>query len=188
LKDCDLKVEIGQEWARALRSDASALVPRQTEEYLVPLRAHELLDSPGVKQPELCSRCGPAFEALMTSRTEEVVHATPGLPEIVTRGCRAAGLAAEIRRGFIWASSDKCCDTCASKVGYWADAFCYRVLSAMMYDEPQFAPLVWTLQNYFVGTVTLWPVEVPYLLSAFDLLAKMVVDDGAMGHRDILDI
>ncbi|CAM6083967.1 unnamed protein product [Calypogeia fissa] len=188
LKDCDLKIEIGQEWARALHSDASALVPRQTDKYFIPSRAHELLESPGVKHPELCTKCGPAFEALMTSRTEEEVHATPGLPEIVTRGCRAAGLAAGIRRAFIWASSDNCCDTCASRIGYWADACCYRVLSAMMYDEPQFGPLVWTLQNYFVGTVTLCPVEVPFLLSAFDLLAKLVFRDGAMGHRDILDI
>lgn len=187
LKDCDLSVEVGKEFARAMRSDKSDLVPRTTMKYFIPSRAHELFESPGVPRPDLCSKCGPALEELMNDPAEEEVHAIKDLPEIIT-GCRAAGLAAGIRRAVLWASTDACCDACASRIGYWADATAYTVLSALMHDEPLVGPSTWSLQNYFVGTVTFWPVELPMLLSNFDMLAKMTFDDGAMGDRDIVDI
>ena len=57
-----------------------------------------------------------------------------------------------------------------------------------MHDEPLVGPSTWSLQNYFVGAVTFWPIELPVLLGGFDMLAKMSFDDGAMGDRDIVDI
>ncbi len=187
LKDCDLSVDVAKEWARAMHSSESALVTRATATYFIPSIAHELFDSPGVPKPELCAKCGPPFEALMNAATTEEIHAIGGLPEIIT-GCRAAGLAAGIRRAVLWASTDGCCDICASRIGYWTDATAYTVLSALMHDEPLVGPLTWSLQNYFVGAVTLWPIELPVLLSSFDLVAKLSSEDGAMGDRDIVDI
>lgn len=187
LKDCDLSVDVGKEWTRAMESDVSALIPRKTVKYFIPSIAMQLFDTPGVSKPDLCSECGPAFEGMMSCSSREEVHAIEGLPEIVT-GCRAAGLAAGIRRAVLWASTNDCCDVCASRIGSWTDATACTVLIALMHDEPLFGPSAWNLQNYFVGTVTFWPIELPMLLSGFDLVAKMTFDDGAMGERDIVDI
>ena len=57
-----------------------------------------------------------------------------------------------------------------------------------MHDESLMGPSMWILQNYFVGSVAFWPVELPFLLAGFDLLAALSFDDGAMGERDVLDI
>jgi hypothetical protein len=187
LKDCDLSIEVGKEWDRAMHSDMSTLVPRKVVKYFIPSIAHQLFESPGVQNPDLCTKCRPEFERLMNNPAKEEVHAIKDLPEIIT-GCRAAGLAAGIRRAVLWASTDACCDTCASRIGYWTDATAYTVLSALFHDEPLVGPSTWSLQHYFVGAVTLWPIELPWLLSGFDLIAKTTYDDGAMGHRDIVDI
>lgn len=187
LKNCDLEIDAGIEWARAMTSDASALVPRNTVAYFIPSIAPELFTSPGVAKPDLCKTCTPKFEAMIADPSKEEIHAIGGLPETVT-GCRPAGLAAAIRRASIWAISDDCCEICACRTGAWVDATAYTVLSALMHDEPLMGPSTWCLQNYFVGAVTFWPINLPFLLSGFDLLANMTFEDGAMGHRDIVDI
>jgi hypothetical protein len=187
LRDCDLSIEVGKEWARAVHSDMSDFVPRTAVSYFIPSIAHELFDSPGVPMPELCAKCGPKFEKLMRNPAKEEIRAIKDLPEIIT-SCRAAGLAAGIRRAVIWSCTDEPCDACASRIGCWTDATAYTVLSALMHDEPLVGPSTWSLQNYFVGAVTLWPIELPVLLGGFDMLAKMSFDDGAMGDRDIVDI
>ena len=73
-------------------------------------------------------------------------------------------------------------------MGCWADAAAYTVLSSLMSSEPDNGRNTWCLQNYFVGTVTFWPVALPFLLSGFDLAARMSFEVGAMGERDIVDI
>jgi hypothetical protein len=187
LRDCDLSADVGTEFARAMRSDMSDLVPRKTVSYFIPSIAPELFDSPGVTLPALCERCGPRFDALMRDPAAEEVRAIKGLPESVTH-CRAAGLAAGIRRAVVWCCTDEPCDVCASRIGCWTDATAYTVLSSMMYTEISYGPSVWSLQNYFVGAVTLWPIELPVLLGGFDMIAKMTFNDGAMGARDIVDV
>lgn len=88
----------------------------------------------------------------------------------------------------MWACSQECCDICASRIGYWADAAAYSVMTALMHNEPLMGPSMWMLQNYFVGCVAFWPIGLPFLLSGFDLLARLSFDDGAMGTRDVVDI
>ena len=186
LKEVDFRLDAGLSWARALRSDDSDLRPRTTEKYFVGSRTMELLETPGVQRPVLCLGCGGAFEALMNDSRREEVHAIGGLPETVTV-TPAAGLAVGIRQAVLWASSSECCDTCASRIGYWADAIAYTVLSALMHDEPYMGPSTWLLQCYFVGTITLWPISLPFLLSGFDLMANISCEKGAMGVRDVVD-
>lgn len=188
LKDCDLKTDVGKSWAKALRSGPQDLVKRNTEKYFIPSLTSELFRTPGVQPPELCPDCLPNFHATMTSNDLEEIHAIHGLPETVT-SCRAAGLAAGIRRAVLWATnSSLCCEKCACKTGFWADAVSYTVISALMYNEPVTGSVTWPLQNYFVGTVAYWPISLPFLLSGFDLVAHITCKDGAMGKRDVVDI
>lgn len=188
LKDCDLKMDAGKSLAKALRSSPQDLVERTTENYFIPSLAGELFQTPGVQPPVLCGDCGPTFHAIMASDELDEIHAIGGLPEAVT-SCRAAGLAVGIRRAVLWAiNSSSCGDKCACRIGFWADAVAYTVLSALLHDAPGTGCAVWPLKNYFVGTVSLWPIGLPFLLSGFDLLAHITCEDGAMGKRDIVDI
>jgi hypothetical protein len=192
LKDYSLQRDVGDEWARAMKSDSSDLVPRRTVPYLVSVEVSELFEIPGVKKPELCEKCRPLFEKIMFSTEKEVVLAAKGLPRNVTVDMegfgRPASLAVGFRRAALWACGLNCCDVCASSIGYWADAAAFIVLSALMRDEPSLRPSAWMMQNYFVGCVVFAPISLPYLLSGFDLLADLHFDDGAMGARDIVDI
>jgi hypothetical protein len=187
LRDCDLSVDVSESWTRATKSTGKDLIPRPTESYFIPSRMSDLLATPGVELPVLCSKCQPRFDALMSHSSMEEVRAIDGLPDDVT-SCRAAGLAVGIRRVALWARTEKCCEPCACRIGFWADAAGYSVLSALIIDEPETGNSVWCLQNYFVGAVTYWPVCLPYLLGGFDIMANIVVDDGAMGVRDTVDI
>ncbi|MCJ1345825.1 hypothetical protein MMC31_004034 [Peltigera leucophlebia] len=188
LKDCDLEIDAGKSWARAVRSSPQDLVKRKTERYFIPPLASELFQTPGVQLPVLCGDCGPNFHTIMASNELDEVHAIGGLPETVT-SCRAAGLAVGIRRAVLWAiNSSQCCEKCACSIGFWADAVSYTVLSALLHDEPHTGSATWPLQNYLVGAVTFWPIALPFLLSGFDLVAHITCEDGAMGKRDVVDI
>lgn len=101
LKDYDLHKDVGDEWARAMKSTSSDLIRRHTVPYFIPVDASELLDTPGVEKPSLCDKCRPVFHAVMTSSEKEEVHAARGLPPHVTMGIfgRPASLAA-VRRTF----------------------------------------------------------------------------------------
>lgn len=188
LKDCDLEIDVGKSWAKALLSTPQDLVKRNTVKYFIPSLASELFQTPGVQPPVLCQDCNPTFHTIMASNNLEEIHAISGLPETVT-SCRAAGLAAGIRRAVLWATnSPACCEKCACKTGFWADAVSYSVLSALMYNESVTGSVTWPLQNYFVGTVAFWPIAIPFLLSGFDLVAHITCEDGAMGQRDVVDI
>lgn len=57
-----------------------------------------------------------------------------------------------------------------------------------MHNESVAGSVTWPLQNYFVGTVAYWPINLPFLLSGFDLVAHITCEDGAMGKRDLVDI
>ena len=188
LKDCDLEMDVGESWAKALRSSPEDLVKRDTVKYFIQSLASELFQTPGVQPPVLCRDCTPNFHAIMASNKLEELHAISGLPEAVT-SCRAAGLAVGIRRAVLWAiNSPSCCEKCACKIGFWADAVSYSVLSALMHNESVTGSVTWSLQNYFVGTVAYWPINLPFLLSGFDLVAHITCEDGAMGKRDLVDI
>ncbi|KUJ12977.1 uncharacterized protein LY89DRAFT_785515 [Mollisia scopiformis] len=191
LRDYDPQNDIGGgEWARAMKSNASDLVSRPTVKYFIPASASELFDTPGVDKSELCEVCVVEFDAIMASKELEEVHAQAGLPSSVLVGTfgRPARLAVGLHRAALWATTSKCCDVCACRVGYWADAAAYGVLSALMHDEPLLGPSLWMLQNYFVGCITFWPVSLPFLLPGFDLIADLSFEDGAMGDRDVVDI
>lgn len=188
LKDCDLKMDGGKSWAKALRSSPQDLVKRTTERYFIPSLACELFQTPGVQPPVLCGDCSPTFRAIMASDDLDEIHAIGGLSEAVT-SCRAAGLAVGIRRAVLWAiNSPSCCEKCACRIGFWADAIAYTVISALLHDEPVTGSATWPLQNYFVGTVSFWPIALPFLLSGFDLLAHITCEEGAMGKRDVVNI
>lgn len=188
LKDCDLKMDGGKSWAKALRSGPQDLVKRNTAKYFISSLASELFQTPGVQSPALCRDCTPLFNKTMTSSDLEEVHAIGGLPETVT-SCRAAGLAVGIRRAVLWAiNSCSCCEKCACSIGFWADAVSYSVISSLIHNEPVTGNATWPLQNYFVGTVAFWPIGIPFLLSGFDLVAHITCEDGAMGKRDIVDV
>ena len=187
LKDCDLKIDVGQSWTRATKSTGADLVPRNAESYFIESKATELLSTPGTTAPVLCAKCGPIFNKILSKNSLEEVHALAGLPDDVT-SCRAAALAVGLRRVVLWALTPKCCETCACKIGFWADAVGYIVLTALMTDEPTTGSSTWCLQNYFVATVTYWPICLPYLLSGFDLMAEIIPLEGAMGVRDVVDI
>ncbi|CZR59339.1 uncharacterized protein PAC_09231 [Phialocephala subalpina] len=186
----ELHREVGEQWARAMKSNESDLVSRPFEKYLVPVSAAELFGTPGVDRPDLCQKCAPEFDRVMASEELEEVHATAGLPRSVTIGRfgRSASLGVGLRRAVLWACRDECCDVCACRVGYWADAAAYSVLSSSMHDEPLMGASMWMLQSYFVGCIAFWPISVPFLLSGFDLMAELSFEDGAMGERDIVDI
>lgn len=187
LRDYDLHRDVADDWTRAMKSDSSDLIHRPTAQYFVPVISSDLLTTPGVEQPSLCKKCGPIFDVTMGSSENEEVHAIEGLPPHVTAG-RPASLAAGFRRAAVWACSEDCCDICASRIGYWADAAAYSVLTALMHDEPLMGPSAWMLQNYFVGCVAFHPIGLPFLLSGFDLLADLSFENGAMGERDVVDI
>lgn len=188
LKNCDLEMDAGQSLAKALRSSPQDLVERTTERYFIPSLACELFQTPGVEPPVLCGDCSLPFVAIMASDDLDEIHAIGGLPEAVT-SCRSAGLAVGIRRAVLWAiNSSSCCEKCACRIGFWADAVAYTVLSALLHDEPVTGCATWPLQNYFVGTVSFWPIGLPFLLSGFDLLAHITCEDGAMGKGDVVDI
>lgn len=190
LNNYDLKKDIGDEWARAMKSDRSDLTRRPTAQYFIPVHASELFATPGVEKPSLCSSCSPLFENVMASSESEEIRAVEGIPLHLTTGIfgRPASLAAGLRRAALWGCKEDCCDVCASRIGHWADAASYAVLTALMNDEPQLGPSGWMLQNYFVGCVAFWPIGLPFLLSGFDLLANLSFDNGAMGTRDVVDI
>lgn len=189
LKDCDLKMDVGKSWAKAMSSTPQDdLVKRNTVKYFIPSLSAELFQTPGVQTPNLCKDCNPIFRTIMASENLEEVHAISGLPQTVT-SCRAAGLAVGIRRAVLWAiNSSSCCEKCACKTGFWADAVSYSVLSALMHSESVTGRVTWPLQLYFVGTVAFWPIALPFLLSGFDLVAHITCEDGAMGTRDVVDI
>lgn len=188
LKDCDLRIDTGKLWAKAMRSGPMDFVKRTTVNYFIPCRAIELFETPGVQPLVLCGNCGQIFKAIMASSDLEEVHAFAGLPTNVT-SCRSGGLAVGIRRAILWASnSSDCCEKCACKIGFWGDSVSYTVLSSLMYEEPVTEAIIWSLQKYFVGTVAFWPVSLPFLLAGFDLLADLILEDGAMGDRDLVDI
>lgn len=189
LKDYELQEDVGNEWARAMNSNASDVIPRPFDQYFVSVIASDLFGIPGVDKPSLCAKCGPVFDVVMASGEKEEVHAAAGIPRQVTLGTfgRPASLAAGFRRATLFGCSEDCCDVCASRIGFWADAAAYSVLSALMHDEPLLGPTMWMLQNYFVGCISLWPIGVSFLLSGFDLLAELSFDDGAMGARDVVD-
>jgi hypothetical protein len=190
LKDYDMQKDGGEEWARAMNSSDADLVSRPVVEYSVPVQASELFSTPGVQHPDLCEKCGCLFDVVMSSKQNEIIYATAGLPPSVTNGKfgRPASRAVGLRRAALWACSKDCCDICASRIGYWADAAAYSVLSALMHDEPFLSPSEWMLQNYFVGCVSFRPVGISFLLSGFDRLARLSFEDGAMGSRDVVDI
>lgn len=190
LQEYNLMKDVGTEWARAMQSDASNLVVRPCVKYFIPALTSELLATPGVEKPDLCSRCAPLFEIMMNSNEPEEVHAMDRLPESVTVGKfgRPASLAATLRRAALWACSDICCGICACRLGYWVDEASYSVLTALMHDESLMGPSMWMLQNYFVGCVAFWPIAIPFLLAGFDLLADLSFEHGAMGERDAIDI
>ncbi|PVH73798.1 hypothetical protein DL98DRAFT_576031 [Cadophora sp. DSE1049] len=182
LKDYDLTKEVGEEWARAMRSDDSDLMARPTAKYFVPVA--DLFNIPGVQVPKLCHSCASNFDEVMRSQELEEIHALEGLPDVFGR---RVSLAVGIRRAATWAC-DTSCDSCACKVGYWADQAAYIVLVATMQDEAILGQREWMLQNYLVGCVALWPVSMSFLLSGFDLTAELSFEEGAMGDRDVVDI
>ena len=188
LKNCDLEMDAGKSLAKALRSSPQDLVERTTERYFIPALACELFQTPGVKPPVLCGDCSLPFLAIMASDDLDEIHAIGGLPEAVT-SCRAAGLAVGIRRAVLWAiNSSSCCEKCACRIGFWADAVAYTVLRALLHAAPFTGCATWPLQHYFVGTVSFWPIALPFLLSGFDLVAHITCEDGAMGKGDVVDI
>ncbi|RAH84374.1 hypothetical protein BO86DRAFT_240816 [Aspergillus japonicus CBS 114.51] len=187
LRDCTLEEDADDVWARAMQSGLQDLRKRYTVKYFIPSKTTELFSTPGVPIPELCKNCKVRFDAVMRSPELEEVRAIPGLPEIVTLD-RAAGLAAGIRRACLWALTDDCCIQCACRIGSWADKVSYSVLSARTYDEATTGADLWQLQNYFIGTITYWPICIPVLISCFDLLVDLTIEPGAMGHRDVVDI
>lgn len=100
LKDCDLNMDVGKSWTKALRSGPEDLVKRNTARYFIPSLATELFRTPGVQPPTLCRDCTPTFNKSMANKDLDEVHAISGLPETVT-SCRAAGLAVGIRRAVL---------------------------------------------------------------------------------------
>lgn len=184
LENCDLNADIGASWKKAISSTDLDLELRKTDAYFISARSAELLMTAGVKPPVLCHKDRPNFEKTMNDTEYEEVHAIKGLPEFIIK-CQAAGLAVAIRRAVIWASTE-CCDSCASKIGIWADAAAYSVLTCLLHEEPKWDTSTWALQNYFVGTVALWPVSLPFLLSGFDLEASIVCGEGAMDRWDVV--
>lgn len=187
LRDCDLTRDVGDSWTRATKSTSADLIPRNTESYFIPSRVSDLLKTPGTTPPTLCVKCGPTFSAILSNNSMEEVHAVAGLPDYVT-SCRAASLAVGLRRVSLWALSPKCCESCACRIGFWADAVGYSVLTALLADEPTTGNSTWCLQNYFVAAITYWPINLPFLLSGFDILADVIPVEGAMGVRDVVDI
>lgn len=148
----------------------------------------EFFQNPGVQPPALCGDCSPIFDAIMANNDLDGIHAIGGLPEEVT-SCCAAGQAVGILRAVLWTiNSSSCCEKCACRIRFWADAVAYTVLSALLHEAPDTGCAVWPLKPYFIGTLTFWPIALPFLLSGFDLMAHIICEDRAMGKRDVVDI
>ncbi|KAG4443420.1 hypothetical protein IFR05_001099 [Cadophora sp. M221] len=172
-------------WQEALAPDgAKKLTERQTFAYIPP-PGHEILDTPGVKLPDICKSCDILFRDAIDA-TDDEVHGIPGLQKSVS-SCRALGLAAAIRRASVFAASDSCCDICACRIGNWGDSVAYRVMVMLMKSEEETSPREWLLQHYLVACVDFWPVSVPSILAGFDMIGGLKYDNGAMGIRDVVD-
>ncbi|KAJ7354311.1 hypothetical protein DFH08DRAFT_1077067 [Mycena albidolilacea] len=182
LPDCNL-VDISDSWDKLTRNASThATTPRLTAPYHLSA-APELM---AVPLPDICSRCMGPFQQALDAFSSDRVLGVEGLPAGVTE-CRAVALAAGIRRVAIFATSERCCDVCACRIGCWADLTSYRVLTALMADEKSAASAHWLLQCYAVWAVTEFPVSVATVLSGFDFCCEAIQDKGAMGVRDVLD-
>ncbi|KAJ7694721.1 hypothetical protein B0H16DRAFT_1485606 [Mycena metata] len=178
IADCDL-VDIAETWAKLtlpnLNSARYATTPRQAVGYH-PSAAPELMAG---MLPDLCSGCMAPFHEVLLASTSDTISAIEGLPaDIVER--RAVARAVAIRRTAIFATSEECCDMCACRIGCWADGVSHTVLTALMDDEKHTLSSEWLLQCYAVWTVMTSPVDVPTVLSGFDLCCEVIQDNGAM--------
>ncbi|KAJ7133045.1 hypothetical protein C8R44DRAFT_697800 [Mycena epipterygia] len=181
LPDWDIEVE--DIWIKATTQGVEeTLIPRDTVGYK-PSPAPEMSDLP---QPDLCPACTRGFQSALHACATDELHGIPGLPPAVF-AAPAPARAAAIRRAAIFATNPECCDPCASRIGCWADSVAYMVLTALMSTERSTPPSEWLLQSYAVGTVTTWPMSISTVLSGFDLICDAIQEDGAMGHRDVLD-
>ncbi|KAJ7168399.1 hypothetical protein C8R43DRAFT_149519 [Mycena crocata] len=186
LKSCDIS-NIASAWSNATATTTTMqnLTLRETVAY-TPASAPEMLNIPGVSEPDLCGPCSDSFRNSIDAFATDEICAIAGLAESVVL-CRAVARAAAIRRAAIFATEDRCCDACACRIGRWADVAGYIVLTALMASDQTASASEWLLQCYTVWTVTTSPVSVATVLTEFDLLCILKEQDGAMGVRDVLD-
>jgi len=185
LKDCDI-LDLEEAWRNATGTVSQHdFSPRQTIAYK-PASAPEILDIFGVPQPELCAKCTISFRSSVNSFDSDEILAIDGLPQTVV-SCKAVARAAAIHRAATFATGDNCCDACACRIGCWADAAGYTVLTALMASDQTASASEWILECYAVWAVTTSPVSVATVLTGFDLICELKEQDGAMGVRDVLD-
>ncbi|KAJ7778651.1 hypothetical protein DFH07DRAFT_536542 [Mycena maculata] len=184
-KACNI-LDLATAW-RSATGDVSKddFAPRQAVAYK-PASAPEILDIPGVPEPDLCRSCTELFRNSVNDFATDKILAIDSLPMAVV-SCRAVARAAAIRRAAIFASGDHCCDACACRIGCWADVAGYTVLTALMASDQTASASEWVLQCYAAWAVTTSPVSVATVLTGFDLICDLKEQDGAMGARDVLD-
>lgn len=162
----------------------SRLLQRTTQSY-VPGKVSDVWNLDPANLPSICSKCLKMFQGSFYNENDEV-RAIPGLPSGVEK-CTAVRIASALRRTAVWATSNDCCDDCASIIGAWADSMAYKVIVALMQSHSFTPPREWLMQNYLVGSVELAPLSVSTVLTGFDLVADLKFETGAMGGRDVVD-
>lgn len=132
------------------------------------------------------------FPRLRTQRVilnheNDEVHAVADIPQHIFT-CPAVARAAAIYLAAIFASDPAhCCETCACRVGNWADSVSYVVRMALTENDLMTSASEWLLQCYATWAVTMFPVSVNTVLVSFDIHYDLSSEDGAMGVRDVSD-
>jgi hypothetical protein len=135
---------------------------------------------------QLCGQCSGEFNAAV-HRVGDTIEAIPGIPSSVIDSAPVT-LAAALRRGALWAAtSPECCESCASRIGVWANDMSDKVVVALCLDELEVCSRDWLLQNYVMGCVAFSPLRLIYILAGFDLNVDIEYQPGAMGDRDVVD-
>lgn len=153
----------------------------------------EALDNGGLKarmaahleMPALCSGCFKAFANHMT-RSGPELHSAIKFSESTLKSPSVIW-AATISFISRWATEQTCCNSCAIKIGIWADEVSYIVLVELMKSEAVTDSKTWLLHQYAAWCTAAAPISVASVLTGFDLRADIRVDDGAMGERDTVD-
>lgn len=158
---------------------------RKLNIYPIALAFDRMLDLTHVDRPALCLRCSKAFSSHATHSYPEL-HAAVALDSAALESA-AVIWAATISFFSRWATVETCCDSCAVKVGIWADEVSYIVLVELMKSETAFNARDWLLHQYAAWCAAAAPVSVATVLSGFDMRADIKAEPGAMGDRDTVD-
>ncbi|KAJ6555413.1 hypothetical protein DFH09DRAFT_923845 [Mycena vulgaris] len=175
--------DIVDSWRKANTEGAEKdLIPRETAAY-TPSPTPVIT---GLHQPDLCASCIQPFQQALRAFEDDEIHAVAGIPANVISS-PAVAIAAAIHRVAVFASGLGSCDICACRIGCWADLASAEVMIALMKNERTTSASEWLLQCYIVCCVPLSPVSTPAILTGFDVLCEITVQEGAMGSRDVKD-